>query len=287
MLKVGFLGPKGTYSHEAVNEYIKDKVNYITCDYNSISDILMAVYNNEIDEAVVPIENSLEGAINVTLDTIATEVDLKIKAEIVIPIKANLMAKKGTIKEDIKYILSHPQPLGQCRKYLNMHYPLAEMRSVYSTAGAADEVARGGCESAAIGSKAAAETYGLNILAEGIQDGDNNLTRFIIVSKHDSTPTGNDKTSIVFSTDDKPGSLYRILDIFNLWDINMARIESRPAKNKLGKYIFFIDIKGHRDEEDVKDALTMVMKKTSFYKLLGSYPEFQLTDDGRQLSEDR
>jgi prephenate dehydratase len=279
MLKVGFLGPKGTFSHEAVNEYIKNRSNYFSCDYSSISDILMAVHNSEIDEAVVPIENSLEGAINVTLDTIALEVDLKIKAEIVIPIKANLMVKKGTLKQDIKYILSHPQPLGQCRKYLNLNYPGAEVISTYSTAGAAEEVSKGGHESAAVGSKAAAETYGLDILDEGIQDGDNNLTRFIIVSKQDSTPTGNDKTSIVFSTDDKPGSLYRILDIFNLWDINMARIESRPAKNKLGKYIFFIDIKGHREDDDVRDALTMIMKKTSFYKLLGSYPEFQLIID--------
>lgn len=275
MLKVGYLGPMGTYSHEAVNEYIKNKVDYSICDYNSISDILLAVHKNEIDEAVVPIENSLEGAINVTLDTIAMEVDLKIKAELVIPIRANLMVKKGTLKKDIKYILSHPQPLGQCRKYLNLNYPNAEVINVYSTAGAAEEVAKGRLEAAAVGSKVAAETYGLDILDDGIQDGENNLTRFIIVSKYDSAPTGNDKTSIVFSTEDKPGSLYRILDIFNLWDINMARIESRPAKDKLGKYIFFIDIKGHKDDGDVKDALTMVMKKTSFYKLLGSYPEFQ------------
>jgi prephenate dehydratase len=118
---------------------------------------------------------------------------------------------------------------------------------------------------AAVGSVAAAKVYDLEVCAEGIQDGDNNSTRFVVLSKEDCMRTGNDKTSIVFSTDDKPGSLYRILDIFNLWDINMTRIESRPAKNQLGRYIFFVDIHGHIEDEDVKSALIMVRRKTSFY----------------------
>jgi prephenate dehydratase len=127
---------------------------------------------------------------------------------------------------------------------------------------------------AAIGSGVAAKVYGLEIAASGIQDNDNNLTRFVVLSKKSSEKASNNKTSIVFSTEDKPGSLYRILDIFGLWDINMTRIESRPAKNELGKYIFFVDLKGHIDDDELKDALTMVMRKTSFYKFLGSYPEF-------------
>lgn len=275
MLKIGFLGPRGTFSEEAVKAYTRGKGQYIECDYNIMSEILQAVQNGEIDEGIVPIENSLEGAVNVTLDMLAAEADLKIKAEEVIAIKQNLLVKKGTGIKDIKYLLSHPQPVGQCRKYINATLSGAEVKLVYSTSEAAIQVAEGGKDLAAIGSTAAAEAYGLDILAQGIQDGDNNFTRFVIVAKEDSQKTGSDKTSIVFSTEDKPGSLYAVLEIFNLWDINMVRIESRPAKNQLGRYIFFVDIIGHRDDDDIRDALTMIKKKTSFFKFLGSYPVFR------------
>lgn len=276
MLRIGYLGPKGTFSHEAVIEYLGKNKDYIANDYNTIQDAIFAVQSGDLDEAIVPIENSLEGAINVTLDILATEVELNIKQEVVIAIKENLLVKKGTSIDGIKSILSHPQPLGQCRKYINTNFPDAVIRPVYSTAGAAEEVANGKGDSAAIGSMTAAKVYGLDVLASSIQDGDNNLTRFVVVSKRNCPKTGNDKTSIVFSTEDRPGSLYRVLDIFNLWDINMARIESRPAKNQLGRYIFFVDIIGHINDDDVKDALTMIRKKTSFFKLLGSYPVYQL-----------
>jgi len=275
MLKIGFLGPKGTFSQEAMLLYVQGK-KHTAFDYNTIPEILLAVQNGIVDEAVVPIENSLEGAVSVTLDMMALEVDLLIKTELVVAVKQNLLVKKGTGTEDIKYILSHPQPIGQCRRYISSNFPQAEIRFVYSTAGAAEEVAKGGSGLAAIGSAAAADVYGLDILAHGIQDGQNNLTRFVIISKEDSERTGRDKTSIVFSTEDKPGSLYRVLDIFNLWDVNMTRIESRPAKNRLGKYIFFVDIEGHRDDDDIKDALTMVKRKSSFFKFLGSYPEWRV-----------
>lgn len=274
MVKVGYLGPKGTFSQEALRKYIKDR-EHEAYGYSTIPDILFAVQNGELDEAVVPIENSLEGSVNATLDMMAVDVDLKIKAEIVLAIRQNLLVKKGTRPESIKYILSHPQAIGQCRMFLNSSFPQAEIRLVYSTAEAAEEVAKGCGDSAAVASIAAAEAYGLDILFEGIQDRENNFTRFIVVAKKDAERTGLDKSSIVFSTEDRPGSLYRILDIFNLWDINMTRIESRPAKNELGKYIFFVDIKGHRDDDDVRDALTMVKRKTSFYRFLGSYPEWK------------
>jgi prephenate dehydratase len=273
MLKIGFLGPKGTFSHEALQQYERGREEYLSVDYASIADILMAVENGDIEEAIVPMENSLEGAINVTLDTLASDVDLKIKDELIVSIRQNLLVKKGTKPQDIRSILSHPQPIGQCRKYIAANYPDVQVKAVYSTAGAAEEVAQGSGELGAIGSLAAAQAYGLDILARDIQDGDNNLTRFVVIGREDGQKTGCDKTSIVFSTDNKPGSLYRVLDIFNLWDINMARIESRPAKDRLGTYIFFIDIEGHREDPDVRDALTMVRRKSSFYKFLGSYPK--------------
>lgn len=278
MQRIGFLGPKGTFSQEAAESYIKGR-EYSLVDYSTISELIYAVAKSEIEEAVVPMENSLEGAINTTLDMLAFDVDIKIKAELVVAVRQNLLVKGDTRLEEIKYVKSHPQAVGQCRKYLSTYLPKASVELLYSTASAAREVAEGNGDSAAIGSVLAAREYGLNILAHGIQDNEINMTRFVVVSERDSGRTGHDKTSIVFSTEDRPGSLYRILDIFNLWDINMTRIESRPAKNQLGRYIFFVDVSGHCEDEDLRNALAMVKRKTSFYKFLGSYPCFE-TDFG-------
>ncbi len=271
MQKIGYLGPEGTFSHEAVKKYAGDKLQTIM-SFSSISELLLAVQNNELDEAIVPMENSIEGAVNATIDMMAFEVELMIKAEIIIPIREHLLVKKGTSLKDIRYVLSHPQPIGQCRRFLAGSLPDAEIIPVLSTAAAAKQVSECGGEYAAIGSTAAAEAYKLEILKDNIQDLHDNCTRFIIASHSDSQRTGNDRTSIVFSTDDKPGSLYRILDIFNLWDINLSRIESRPAKSMLGRYIFLVDLIGHRDDENLNEALIMVRRKASFYKFLGSYP---------------
>ena len=271
MLRVGYLGPRGTYSHEALLKYTEDKER-TAVDFPSIPEILAAVDGNIVDEAVVPIENSIEGAVNATMDMIALGVDLLIKGELIIPIREHLLVKKGFDISKVKYVLSHPQPLGQCRRYLSEQLPFVVTRAVYSSAAAAGEVSGSSGESAAIGSFAAAEAYGLDIARMDIQDNDNNLTRFIIVGRTGTARTGRDKTSIVFSTEDEPGSLYSVLGIFNLWGINLSRIESRPAKNKLGKYIFFVDLIGHSEDGDMKDALTMVKRKTTFFKFLGSYP---------------
>jgi prephenate dehydratase len=271
MTRIGYLGPKGTFSHEAMKKYT-GQLPYASVDYPSIPDIFAAMQSGQIDEAIVPIENSIEGAVSATMDMISQESGPMIKAEMVIPVREHLLAKKGTDISKIRYVISHPQPLGQCRKFLSEKLPYALTKASYSTAAAAEEVAAGSGDMAAIGSGTAAEVYGLEIIQEDIQDHKNNLTRFIVLGRNDAPRTGNDKTSLLFSTEDKPGSLYRILDIFNLWDINMTRIESRPAKNMLGRYVFFVDILGHREDEDLRDALTMVKRKTSFLKILGSYP---------------
>lgn len=273
MKRIGYLGPRGTFSHEALKKYIGD-VPCTAKDYPSIPEIILSVRDGMLDEAVVPIENSIEGAVNATMDMLAHEVDLKIRAELVIPIREHLLVRPGTDIADVRCVLSHPQPLGQCRKFLSGRMPHAMVKTVFSSAAAAEEVSAGAGDLAAIGSLAAAEAYGLDIAVKDIQDYDNNHTRFIIVSGTDAARTGRDKTSIVFSTEDKPGSLYRVLSIFNLWDINMTRIESRPARNRLGRYIFFVDLIGHKEDDDLKDALTMVRKKTSFLKILGSYPVY-------------
>lgn len=279
--RIGFLGPHGTFSHEATQTYIESqtKINdagltYVLKDFYTIQEVLLGLKQDDIDEAIVPIENSLEGAINVTLDVLAKEDGFYIVDEHIIPINLNLVAKKGTKTEDIRVIISHPQPLGQCRDYLGNTFQSAIQMDEDSTSKAAQRVASADGTYAAVTSSVAAKTYGLDILASNIQDAKNNYTRFVIISKVLKKKTGKDKTSIVFSTENKPGSLYKILDIFSLWDINMTRIESRPAKNELGQYIFFIDIDGHIEDQDVYDALTMIKRKTSFYRFIGSYPTF-------------
>lgn len=279
--RMGFLGPHGTFSHEAAQTYVEARTNkdtldesYELKDFYTIQEVLIGLKNDIIDEAIVPIENSLEGAVNVTLDVLAKEDGLYIVDEHIIPINLNLVVKEGTLAEDIRVVISHPQPLGQCRNYLNNAFKTVIQMEENSTSRAAQRVASEDGTYAAITSDIAAKTYGLKILASNIQDAKNNYTRFVVLSKKLKNKTGKDKTSIVFSTENKPGSLYKILDIFSLWDINMTRIESRPAKNELGQYIFFVDIDGHIEDQDVYDALTMIKRKTSFYRFIGSYPAF-------------
>lgn len=271
MIKVGYLGPQGTFSEEAAEKVFEDK-KYKKQDFGTIAEILVAVADGTIDDAVVPVESSLEGAVTATLDVLAGELDLKIKGEAVLQIIENLLVKKGTKLSEITAVYSHPQAIGQCRSFLSKELSKAEIRHTNSTASAAREVLESTGKYAAIASFAAAKAYDLEVIAQGIQDNGGNVTRFLDISKNYNVKTGDDKTSIVFSTEDKPGSLYGILDIFSLWDINMTRIESRPAKSQLGRYIFFVDIQGHIDDENVRDALTMVKRKTSYYKFLGSYP---------------
>ncbi|MDD5603745.1 MAG: prephenate dehydratase [Eubacteriales bacterium] len=273
MPEIGYLGPEGTFSQEALEIYLgrSDRTDYTPRAFSAMPDILHAVTDGKIGEAFVPIENSIEGPVNEVLDMLAFEDGLMINGEAVIPIKQNLLALKGTAVNGITTILSHPQGIGQCRNYLASYFPQVMLKPVASTAQAAREVACGEAGLAAIGSGAAARKYGLDIIRNGIQDNGNNTTRFVVISRHDSAMTGDDKTSIVFSADDKPGSLYRVLEIFNIWEINLTKIESRPAKDQLGKYIFFVDMNGHREDEDISDALRMVRRKTSFFKLLGSY----------------
>ena len=270
--KVGFLGPKGTFSDEAHRIYYKDK-EIEPIEYMTINDAIFALEKEEIQEAIVPIENSLEGSVSATLDMISTS-DLNIISEIIIPIKLNLMARIGVKKQEIKTIYTHPQPVGQCRNYLTKNFNNVNIAYTDSTTLGAKLVLESKDICGAIGAQNMAQIYGIEILEYNISDNDNNETRFIVLSKGTIKRTGSDKTSIVFSSEDKPGSLYKILDIFSLWDINLTKIESRPSKEKLGQYIFFADMEGHIEDQDVLDALTMIQRKTSFYKFLGSYPKY-------------
>ena len=240
--------------------------------YCTIPAVLESVANGECSFGVVPIENSIEGPVGITLDSLAHKFDLKIYKEIIIPINQNLIVNPGCKMEDISDVYSHAQALAQCQEYVRAnniqpHYAI-------STARAAKDII-GDKSKAAIGNSKVVELYGLEILESNIQDADNNATRFVVVSKNDHEITGKDKTSIIFSIyEDKPGGLYKILGIFQKNNINLTKIESRPSKKGLGKYLFFVDFNGHRKEEVIQDIFEEIDDNTYFLKILGSYPEY-------------
>lgn len=231
-----------------------------------------SVANNETDFGVVPIENSIEGPVGITLDSLAHKFDLKIYNEIIIPINQNLIVNPGCKMEDIKDVFSHEQAIAQCREFIQ-RYKLQPHYSV-STANAAKSII-GDKTKAAIANAMTVDLYDLEILEANIQDTDNNATRFVVLSKDDHEITGNDKTSIIFSIyEDRPGGLYNILGIFQKYNINLTKIESRPSRKGLGKYMFFVDFNGHKDDEIIRNIITKIDENTYFLKVLGSYPEY-------------
>lgn len=268
-MNIGFFGPRGSFTHEATIKLFGERESNLI-EKPTIEVLFDALAKDELEKIVVPIENSVEGAVNVTMDMLSHVPGVYIEKELVLRINQNLLVSDKCSKDKVKYIYSHPQALGQCREFLSLNYPLAQQIVTFSTSAAA-KLVQDKDDSAAIGSIEAARIFKLCVLESSIQDSSSNATRFVVVSKKSVARTGTDKTSIVFSTEDKPGSLYSVLDIFNLWDINLARIESRPSKDMLGKYIFFVDFDGHEEDDDIRDALTMVKRKASFFKFLGSY----------------
>ena len=265
---ISFLGPKGTFTHEAAFMMGDD---LIPCC--SIPAVMESVINGECEFGVVPIENSIEGAVGITLDSLANKYDLKIFKEIIIPINQNLIVNPGTEMGDIEDVFSHSQALAQSREFLDKHN--FKQHFSISTASAVKGIV-GDKSKAAIGNVKAAELYELEILESDIQDNDNNETRFVVLSKNDHDITGNDKTSIIFSiNEDRPGMLYKILGIFEKDNINLTKIESRPSKKGLGKYLFFVDFYGHTNDEIIKEILHEIENNTYFLKVLGSYPEFK------------
>jgi prephenate dehydratase len=271
---IAYLGPEGTFSHMAAQQYadIRGKADKLRA-YDNIYSLIAAVDSGEAEMCIAPIENSIEGSINVTLDALAYDFNLYICDEHILPIRQNFMVKKGFKKEDVRLILSHSSALGQCDKMLKNNFPNAEIKSVSSTALAAKTAAESDGGTAAICSKNCASLYGLNILYPDCNDEDTNSTRFVILSKKQNfNVTEHDKSSVVFALDHKPGTLYRALALFDDANINMLKIESRPLKTELGKYIFFIDIEGNIDNSSIYFALDLVKRNTLFYKFLGSYP---------------
>lgn len=278
-MKIGYLGPEGTFSEEAGKLYagqLKAKGEMIA--FSTFHDAINAVNQGKINEAIVPIENSIEGTIGLVSDMLATEVELKIKAELVMPIYHYLIGAKNSHLKDVTDVISKPEIIEQCQEFLRKNLPKAKLHLAYSSSEAVKQVALfpggEGRVFAAIGTAASAKMYELKFLAAKINAKDN-MTRFVVLAKDDGRATGRDKTSIVFATrKDRPGSLHDILGVFALRNINLTKIESRPSKKALGDYYFFADMEGHRSDKVMAEALKEVKQKASFLKILGSYPEF-------------
>lgn len=264
-VKIGFFGPSGSFTEEAALTLEGDLMSFST-----ISEVFEAVNQDKVDRGVVPIENSIEGSVGLTLDLLVHDYDLKIKKEIILPISHNLLVNPETALKDIEIIYSHPQALSQCRKFIEDRG--VDTQTAPSTSAAAEWII-GKDHAAAISTRRAAQIYGLEIAASDIQDYKNNLTRFVVIDKEDHVTTGEDKTSFIFSLlYDKPGGLYEILGEFARKDINLTKIESRPSKEKLGRYIFFVDLEGHRKDREIRNILNMIKSKVENIKILGSYP---------------
>lgn len=268
-MKVGYLGPRGTFTEQAARILAKDNE---LIPYGSFIDELRAVENGEIDEAVVPVENSIEGVVNATIDSLAFDVNLYIHELLIMPIEQCLIAKKGTKISDIKKVMSHPHAIPQCRNFINKKLKFAETETKASTAGAIKAVSESCDKIAGIGAKCAAELYGLEVLEESIQDTNNNFTEFARVSRKKSLDYNDrNKVTICFSTYDEPGALLKLLNIFSVYDINMSKIFSRPMRNKPLEYIFIIDLDVENNREDIENAIKLLERKTTFCKNLGCY----------------
>jgi chorismate mutase/prephenate dehydratase len=265
-MTIAYFGPEATFTHQAAIKKFGSSLNY--SPHKTIADVFTEVSKRRADYGVVPVENSTEGMVTHTLDMLV-ESELKIVSQIVLRIQQCLISnsKMG----DLKKIYSHPQPIAQCRHYLQTHLPNVELVETSSTTRAAELAAREkGC--AAIASALAAERYGLEILEKDIQDSSSNATRFYVLGRQCSPPTGQDRTSLMLSIADKVGALHRALTPFDKYKLNMTRIESRPNKKKAWEYFFFVDCDGHFQDPKVARALVEIEKECTFVKVLGSYP---------------
>ena len=269
--KIAYLGPPGTYSEQAAKQW--NNVDELL-PVESIPAVAKSVEEGESYQGVVPIENSIEGGVTFTLDLLIHDSTLSICGEVIVPINHYLMAQKEIDLENITTVFSHPQSLGQCRQFLLNNIPQATLMASLSNAKAVEEMLDSIPNAAAISSERSANLYGAVVLQKNVEDNPNNETRFVILSQDDHEITSNDKTSLCFEFDgDSPGILSESLTEFAARNINLVKIESRPNKRRLGRYVFLVDIDGHRKTIEVKQALDSLQKKVSMLKIFGSYPK--------------
>jgi chorismate mutase / prephenate dehydratase len=265
---VAFQGEPGAYSEEAAIRFFGKSTKGVPCE--SLDEVFEAVEVGEVPFALVPVENSLEGSITRAYDLLLDS-PLMVCGEMELRISHCLIAIEGASLDTIKMVYSHPQALGQCRQFLN--HLSAELIPASDTAGSVRMIKeQGRLDYAAVASAKAAELYGMKIIAKEIEDNPHNFTRFFVLSKEDSPPTGNDKTSIVFSLKHKPGALYDCLREFATREVNLTKLESRPTRHQPWEYNFYMDFSGHREEKEVGEALKALEEHAVFVKILGSYP---------------
>ena len=266
-VKVAFLGPQATFTHMAAQQQFGLSAQLVP--QKSIPAVFEEVEKGRALYGVVPVENSTEGMVSHTLDMFVDS-DLQITAEVLLEVSHDLLSRTGRM-EDVRKVYSHPQALAQCRHWLENNLPNVPLVDVASTALAAQIVSED-LNAAAIAGCSAAEHYGLKVVRNRIEDQVNNFTRFIVVARKLAEPSGNDKTSILFSVKDEAGILYRMLEPFARRGVNLSKIESRPVKTKAWEYIFFLDMTGHVSEQPVGEAIEELRQFCQFLKILGSYP---------------
>jgi chorismate mutase/prephenate dehydratase len=268
-LKIAYLGPEGTWTHQAAIKKFGHSVAYTS--QPNFAEVFDQVSRRRADYGVVPIENSTEGAVSHTLD-LFVDSPLQICAQILLRIENGLMA--AIPRDQVKTLYSHPQVFGQCRNWILRNFPEADLVEVSSTTRAAQLAKENAAQgAAALGGALAAEMNGLAMLESSIQDRATNTTRFLVIGEKTCPPTGKDRTSILFAIHDRPGSLVRALQAFDQFQINMSKIESRPSKRKDWEYVFYVDLAGHCDDPELKNAIEELEKHCSMVKLLGSYPD--------------
>jgi chorismate mutase/prephenate dehydratase len=266
--RVAFLGPEGTFSHQAVLRQFGSQVELVPVRH--MREVFTATERGECQFGVIPVENTIEGAINVTYDALV-ESEVTICGELTLEVSQNLLSRTGRI-EDVKLVASHPQPLAQCQHWLERHLSSIDTQDTTST-GAAAQMAVDNDSVAAIGSEVAAEAYGLEFVARDIQDHSGNTTRFLVIGKSTPRSSGNDVTSAAFTIRrDQSGALYHLLAPFAKHGVNLTAVQSRPMKGKPWEYIFFVDMEGHESDAAVGRALDEAAKYAHSHKVLGSYP---------------
>ncbi|MBE0465879.1 MAG: prephenate dehydratase [Candidatus Desulforudis sp.] len=269
---IAYLGPEGTYSEEAAAVWAAGRAVTLS-PLGSLVEVAGAVDGGRVDWGLLPTENSCEGSLALTLDLLIHQAErLQICGEVVLPIRHHLLARPGTEKNRVIRIISHFQALAQCRGYLEEHFPRVELGESGSTAEAARTVSGSNEPWAAIGTVKAARLHGLEVLSEGIGDLRENATRFLVIGRRNCSIGTGDKTTVLVGVDNRPGALYRLLGEFARRGVNLTRIESRPAKTRLGEYVFFIDFEGHPRMPEVAEALAGARQRGTFLKILGSYP---------------
>jgi len=268
---VAFQGEPGAYSEEAAFQYFSSSVRVKPCE--SLEDVFKAVEQDKAQSGIVPVENSLEGNIGQTYDLLLDS-ELRVCGETELRVVHCLIASPETKLDSVKKVYSHPQALGQCRAFLK--HLNCELVPTYDTAGSVKMIKeRGITDGAAVASARAAEIYGMEVLAREIEDNPGNFTRFFVISKQDAPPSGNDKTSIVFSVKHTTGALFEFLKILTSRQLNMTKIESRPTRQKPWDYNFYLDFEGHREDKNVRETLEALESNSLFLKILGSYPRWK------------